>query len=389
LGEVKTTDIRTSIAASKSLLNRALIVKSFFPQLQLVGDSQARDVLDLKVALQRLETGRSPLDCGEGGTTLRFLLARASRRPGDYVFTGRDRLLRRPHTPLLSALDHLGVAVQATAHEIHLHSSGWQWDHPLSLSLAVSSQFVSALLLSAWQLPKTLVIDLQDLSGSRSYLQMTVDFLRKLGMAIEWEGQRISVPANELLQVKSCQIEPDMSSAFAVAAVGLVSGRTRLLNFPRHSVQPDFQFIQLLQQLGGQVEYEGGDLIVHKSQLRGADLDLQSTPDLFPVLAVLLARAQGPSRIRGLGVLPYKESNRIEKSLELLRGLNCEVSWDGCSFQISGGVERPGPSLLFDPDQDHRMAMAAGVARAMGVDITLQNPDVVAKSFPNFWEVIG
>lgn len=139
------------IPASKSLVNRALIVQSYFPNLKLEIDSQSEDVLHLQAALAKI-SGRTErytnadLFCGDGGTTLRFLALRVSRIPGDYVLTGTDRLFARPQAELISLLKQLGVQAQLLSNSVRIQSKGWsQLGKDVVVSQSESSQFLSAL----------------------------------------------------------------------------------------------------------------------------------------------------------------------------------------------------------------------------------------------------
>ncbi len=378
-----------SISGSKSLWNRALIAQSFFPKLILNGDSEARDVLLLQKAVADLKAGVKKFDCGEGGTTLRFLLARLSREPGEYFVKATERLLERPQQDLYQALRDLGCKVNPGPEGVSLVSNGWDLPKKLQVSLSTSSQFLSGLLLSAWDLPAALNIETDIGKGSESYLAMTLSLLQSFGMQWERQGGQVTVPPGQTLKIQSYSPEPDMSSAFTVAALAVAGGSAVIQNFPSQSLQPDFVFVELLEAMGAKIQITENALVVEQSVMNSVDWDLRNSPDLFPVLSVLLMKARGTSELVGLESLPFKESNRIEKCLELIRSLGGQGSWDGKRFEIVGepNLQLRG-SIVFDPDQDHRMAMAAAVAMQYGADIEVIDPEVVQKSFAKFWEIL-
>ncbi len=390
MGEVEKINFKGEIAGSKSLLNRALIVKSFFPELKIVGDSSSQDVENLRRALSQWQVGGSDFHCGDGGTTFRFLMARLSRASGIFRLQGSPRLLGRPHLGLIQSLQSLGVNVETLAGTVSLQSSGWQVPGCLKMDMAVSSQFVSAILLSAWQLSENLSIELSKVDGSWSYLQMTIDFLKALGMNLELSGNQIFVPKNQVLEKFVYTIEPDMSSAFTVAAAALAGGRAEIFNFPDHAIQPDFYFIEMLKRQGAKIEWNNHSLVIRRSVLQAGSFELVNNPDLFPVLALLLLKAHGVSSIRGVNNLVFKESNRIANTQKLIRQLGGVADWDGQIFTIEGQPNLQfKEKIVFDPDHDHRMAMAAAVAMAYGADVEVIHPQVVEKSFPHFWKVLN
>ncbi len=451
---------RGEIPGSKSLLNRLLICASHCPRpFEIVGHSSCEDVEKMSQSLQALrlaseaktteglglaEAGASVsvpraqgrLDCGSGGTTLRFLALRASRLPGRWTLTGTERLFSRPQGALVEMAQSLGVSLQLQrsapeagvgALEVSLDparggfptlvvdSQGWQKPQgPVLIDASRSSQFLSAVVLNAWDLPFELKLHVVGGLASRGYWEMTKKLVIDLGMELREESSvqalcEIVIPPGQQIKKTSYVVEPDMSSAFTVAALAALGGQVELLNFPQQSLQPDAVFVELLQQMGVKVELENsarthpGALSLLRVQgnsskaLRPLTVNLESCPDLFPVLAVLCALAPGRSRLFGAPQLVHKESNRIVKVAELLNlmGRECELTADGL---VIVGKAPDGPRLgdrfsssvtLFDPDQDHRLAFAATLAAQAGFAIQVSDPSVVNKSFPEFWQVVA
>lgn len=378
-----------SIPASKSLMNRALIVQSYFPDLILHGDSDCDDVRYMRTGLQRILAGERA-DCGEGGTTFRFLALRASRIHGTHRLTGSPHLFARPQEELVKILSQLGVEAELKSDELVIRSSGWK---PQGDTLYVpshrSSQFVSAVLLNAWELPFELFVSPVGAGISEGYWRMTLTMASELGMKIDRWDQDFRVPARQKVLAKEWTMEPDMSSAFSLVACASVSGSATLLDFPDRSLQPDFSFIDVLQTMNVPIQKENGRLKIQKaSKLQGVAVKLTSSPDLFPVLAALCSLSEGDSELYGAPQLVHKESNRIGKMVELLKitGRDVTVMEDG--IRISGRQKIGGP-VTFDPDQDHRLAMAAAVLKLAGLPVEILRPEVVNKSFPGFWQAVG
>ncbi len=379
-----------NIPASKSLFNRALILQSFSPALEIHGQSSCDDVLQMKAALKQLSLGKTVF-CGEAGTVLRFMALRASRQAGTYFLTGESSLLKRPQKELLSILGALSVECELEEDGLHIRSQGWKKpSKPIEINREISSQFASGLALSSWNLD--FVLEFQMAAGvSEGYWEMTLQMLRSVGMEVNRRGENWIIPSEQKIKKSGIQLEPDYSSCFAIAAAAALSGKAVLTNMTASSTQPDFMFIDLLKQMGAKIIQSQNRLEVEApSELKALDANLSSSPDLFPVLSILCAFAKGTSNLRGAGHLVFKESNRIQKTAELLQkmGARFQVYPDG--IQIEGPAKIQNPlSFRFDPAQDHRMAMAAGLLRLKSVNVEILHPQVVNKSFPEFWNFIG
>ena len=385
-----------TITASKSLRNRALIAKSFFPELQLGNSSSCDDVVYMEKAISALAKNEA-IPCGHAGTVLRFMAIRASRQPGVHRLEGSERLFSRPQQPLVSIMNQLGCEVDLQKDHMIIKSQGWK---PVVDSVHVptgqSSQFASALLLSCWNLDKPFYMTLNGDFVSESYFRMTKDLLSLLGLTMEiQDGRDIYVPEGQTLLRDDYFVEMDMSSAFAVACVAAVSGSATFLQFPENSLQPDYGFIDILKSMKIDIEQTYNQLAVKQTAtIHPTEADLKQMPDLFPCLAVLCAFAEGTSRLFGATHLKFKESDRLEKIKELLKLIGREFQ------EIEGGLEISGrpfdakevaatPKFTYDPDKDHRLAFSAGILMRLGYQIDLLTPDVVSKSFPEFWNVIG
>jgi 3-phosphoshikimate 1-carboxyvinyltransferase len=378
-------NFKGNIPASKSVLNRALIVQSYFPELKLSGDSRCDDVLHMKKSLHLLSPYQSMvLDAGEGGTTFRFLAMRASRTSGAHQVQAHARLLRRPQKEIINILSHFGVRGEMTSAGIHLFSKGWvRPEKEFAVDCSRSSQYASALLLNAWSLPFELIFSLSKEKVSEAYM----------GMNIDRNGDQIRIPANQKINVSEYSVEPDMSSLFTIAAAGALSGQAEILNFPPKTAQPDQVFIQIFERMQISFSKTPASLKVQEtSSYQGLQCNLHQSPDLFPVLAVLCAFAKGESKLFGAPQLAHKESNRIEQISKLFKqlGIQHESLPDGMIIQ-GGGLPKSTAALSFDPDQDHRMVMAATLLNLkwQNPNFKILHPEVVNKSLPEFFEMLG
>lgn len=380
---------RGVIPSSKSIYNRALIVQSYYPQLLIEGESHARDVVYLKKALQNLNS--TNFDAGEGGTTFRFLVLRLSRQVGQFKIYAKSNLLKRPQGPLLQVLEQLGVQVSCASDHWLVQSNGWKNpQRPLKVSVAESSQFLSAVLLNAWDLAFDMEIECVGEMLSEPYFQMTLEMVQELGLIVNKEKNKFFISSQQRVKKNLYTCEIDLSSAFSLAACAVLDGDLILENFPNHSLQADFQFLSAFDLMGIRYILQDNQLRISQQKIQsGLDLNLRNCPDLFPVLSCLCSLAPGKSRLYGAPHLKFKESDRIQAVADLLRGI------DGHFIEKEDGLEIVGPTKIksqkisFHPHQDHRMAMAAQVLVSAGFPIQILEPECVNKSFPEFWEIVG
>ena len=405
------------LLTSKSWLNRALIIQHFNPDLKLDTTSMADDVLYLKRAIESLRTDekKNSFDLGMGGTSFRFFVFLISRRKGHWSIRAHSRLLERPQQDLIQILTQLGVKVQSHQNEFQIISEGWLANKKIICSASLSSQFVSGVLLSSWGLEFDFEIEIQKPMTSFGYLQMTIELLREAGMTLVIEETEklflLKIPKNQRITTTNLVSELDVSSAFSLIAAAVINGKVEITNWQKKPKQPDLIFLDFFKQMNISFEIKDNIFSIHKHDKWNAiNCHLNSAPDLFPVLAILCAFAQGVSTLSGASQLIYKESNRIKKTQELLDlvGIKSEFLDDGLriygqSMKLNEVLDaaklrsnkdiklciNQDIKLSFNPDHDHRMAMAAALLILKGYHIEITNPEVVTKSYPQFWQHIG
>jgi 3-phosphoshikimate 1-carboxyvinyltransferase len=258
-----------------------------------------------------------------------------------------------------------------------------------------SSQFVSGILLNAWNLDFPLKIEWDQTGVSEGYWQMSTQVVKDFGMRLENLEKGVLIPAHSKAQIQTYQIESDLSSSFAIAAYAALNGEATFRSFPFQSLQPDKVFVQILEKMGAGVE-TGADYvrIFQKTpglvSLQGVHWNLNECPDLFPVLATLCAFAKDSSRLDGAPHLVFKESNRIQKTAELLGhlGVQTKILPDGMEVHPPARLVMPTSSFSYDTDHDHRLAFAAALVASQTSSIQILHPEVVQKSFPEFWQII-
>ena len=356
-------------------------------------------------------TGPCELDVGESGTTCRLIspLAALGRTPCR-VF-GSGRMHERPIRELTRALERLGTRCEWLGRAgcpPFLIKPGGLDGGELDISLEQSSQFLSGLLLAAPLARGEMVLNI---GGSKAvswpYVALTLQVMEQFGAVFEvqirkhptwrtvpWKEVTQAIPGEVRFRVRpsgyhprSVQVEGDWSNAsyFLAAGTQLKDG-LQVLNLNPDSVQGDAAIQDILTRMGARLEWSGTGLRVHPSAVQGADLDMGACPDLVPTVAVLGALATGSTRIRNVAHLRLKESDRLQALAVELKKTGCGVRLleDGLDIRPEGGLHQ-GP-VAFSSHDDHRIAMSLSLFGLAGIDVHLDNPGCVGKSFPNFWE---
>ena len=376
--------ILSALACGTSVIKNPLEsadTKATLRGISALGAKVERNGSDVKITGGCLHAADEVIDCGNSGTTLRFLTAVAARLKGTTRFTGDDSLMKRPMQPLLDALS-ASCGAEFSFDDGILSVTG-SLREPCTAEIRgdISSQFISALLIAG--IPVKLTTPLV----SSPYADMTVCALAKRGVRIEKTANEFIVDSgqNKLLP-RTVEIDGDWSSAAYLFAAGVLAGSVTVTGLDLKSPQGDKRIIEFLQNFGAEVSF-GEGITVSKSVLRGCDADLSDNPDLFPALAVIAAAASGISRFYGVSHLIYKESNRLRGMSAILSvmGVSVEVSSD--SVIITGG-KFYGASV--SAEKDHRLFMAAALAGLCAEDAVsiTDGDDVFAVSYPAFLQDI-
>ena len=338
--------------------------------------------------LKRGVEGRdgSLLDCGESGSTLRFLLPAAAARGTEVFFTGRGKLAARPLSPLYEELQAHGIALSPQG-QFPLHLSGKLTGGVYRMTGSVSSQFFSGLLMALPLLREDSVLEIEGRLESAPDVNITLQTLKLFGIRVEQKENAFLIPGRQRFRSPgSLRVEGDWSGAAFWLAAGALSDRgvtCRGLN--TDSAQGDRAIAPLLRRFGAEVTENGEAVAVRRGSLRGIEIDASDIPDLVPALAVVAANAEGKTRIAHIRRLRLKESDRVESVLALIHSLGgkAEASEDEMVIHGTGGL-RGGTADAF---RDHRIAMAAAVAAGTAREpVTIIGAECVGKSYPGFFE---
>jgi 3-phosphoshikimate 1-carboxyvinyltransferase len=328
-----------------------------------------------------------PIYLGNSGTSMRFLTALAALGQGEYRLSGSPRLCERPQGELLAALAQLGVKAHSERGDgcPPVIVQGGLRGGKANLSGAISSQYLSALLFIAPLAPEGVEIKITGNLVSRPYVDLTLDVLGDFGISYYREGYRyFHLPGGQSYAAQDYAIEADASSAsYFWAAAALTGGRVTIANLFADSCQGDVGFLLVLERLGCRVTSGEAGLTVEGGPLQGVEADMATMPDLVPTLAVLAAFAQGETVITGAGHLRHKESDRLAAVAAELGKMGTIVQETADGLRITGGQPQ---GAAIDTYEDHRIAMSFAVAGLKAPGTVINDPDCVAKSFPEFWE---
>ena len=354
--------------------------------MENAGDSQ--DICATRECLSALldtDGGTRRLDCGESGTTLRFLLPLAGVLCADAEFVLRGRLHERPIEPLARELCAHGMRIERQ--ENMLRCSGALRPGAFTLRGDVSSQFISGLLMALPMLSGDSTLNITGQLQSAPYVAMTLEALKLSGISIIEIDGGYHIPGGQSYDAPEIMtVEGDWSNAAPFLCMGALShGGITVTGLNPESVQGDRAIVQILRELGAVVEVCGDRVSVRRWALHGAAIDAAMIPDIIPALAALAATADGETRIINAGRLRLKESDRLGGTARLLCALGADACIDGDSLIIRGWPELAGG--MAETESDHRMAMAAAVAAcACREAVTVTDPGCVSKSYPGFWD---
>ena len=324
------------------------------------------------------------LPCGESGSTLRFLLPLVGALGASAVFEREGRLPERPIEPLGRELCRNGMDIRSDG--ARLYCSGQLRPGAFSLPGNISSQYISALLMTLPLLEGESTLRIEGALESAAYVAMTEEVLRLGGVRTEKTGYGYRIPGGQRCRfAPELSVEGDYSNAAFFLCAGALSERgIRVTGLDPQSRQGDRAIVPLLEKMGAQVASDGSSVTVKRSALHGITIDASPIPDLIPVLSVVAAAASGETRVIHAQRLRLKESDRLHSTTQMLRALGAEAEELPDGLVIRGGRTLAGGTV--DACGDHRIAMSAAVAGGIcrGA-VTICGSECVQKSYPDFW----
>ncbi len=359
------------------------------------------DCDDTEVIIKALENNPYTIDIKAAGTAMRFMTAYLAVTPGEHVITGTERMKQRPIKPLVDALRYLGAEIDYEGNEgfppLHI-KGGRLYGGSIDIAGNISSQYISALLMIGPVLDNGLEIRLVGEIISRPYIDLTLCMMRDFGAEAEWTGNdTIKVMPKPYIS-RDFLIENDWSAASywyeMVALSDNEDTEVRLEGLADGSVQGDSSVRYLFSMLGVKTIFKDKEkgvpstVTLKRMNRKPArlDYDFINQPDMAQTFVVCCAMMDVPFKFTGLKTLKIKETDRIEALKTEMRKLGFVIkedqdgnlSWDGERCEAS-------PDAAIDTYEDHRMAMAFAPVALRNGSITINNPQVVSKSYPDFW----
>ncbi|OGK36882.1 3-phosphoshikimate 1-carboxyvinyltransferase [Candidatus Roizmanbacteria bacterium RIFCSPHIGHO2_12_FULL_41_11] len=403
-----------AIPGSKSYTNRALIMASLSTgESVLSGISKSADTMILINVLCKLGVGISinrneikikgnggrflpfdgTLNVGAAGTAMRFLTALCCLVPGCIILDGSSRMRQRPIADLVMTLRTLGAKITYLINEGFppIKIKGGQIDgRHVKINSSLSSQFITALLLIGPVLPKGLQIQISGKPVSQSYIDMTIDGLMQFGITVTNHNyQQYTITQKQTYQKTRYHIEGDVTGANYFWALAAVNGGTvKVKNINPQTSQGDIKFLAILKKMGCIVTLDRQNQwieVTGNENLQALQSDMTGLPDSAQTLAIVAAFAKGKTIITGLSTLRIKETDRIVAVQNELKKMGIKTESGDDWLLIHGGKPH---GAIIDAYGDHRMAMSFAIAGAKIPGIEIKEPEVVNKSFPDFWEKI-
>jgi 3-phosphoshikimate 1-carboxyvinyltransferase len=406
------------LPGSKSISNRTLLLAALSQGTTTIRDLLASDdtarmleALDkLGIKLEQLAendwlvqgcAGQFPnrqadLFLGNAGTAFRPLTAALAFSGGEYQLTGVARMHERPIGDLVDALlqagAHIDFLQQAGFPPLAIHPAQLKEHLKLSIRGNVSSQFLTALLMALPMTGKAAEIVVEGELISKPYIAITLNLMRQFGVDVQVHGDMQGFSLSSGLHYQSpgqLYVEGDASSAsYFLAAGAIAAGRDglRIEGVSQHSIQGDIRFVDEIAKMGAQIEYADNAVIVKAANqpLKALDLDCNHIPDAAMTLAVMALFAEGTTTLRNIASWRVKETDRISAMATELRKVGAQVE-EGADFIRITPPTNLTPNAAIDTYDDHRMAMCFSLVSLGGVPIRINDPDCVAKTFPDYF----
>lgn len=412
LQPIRRVDGEINLPGSKSMSNRALLLAAM-----AAGVTEVRNLLesdDTRHMRRALETlgaraavsdggsrcsvtgvggpfpaGGATLFLGNSGTTMRSLCAAVCLGNGDYTLTGEPRMLERPIGDLVDALRQIGARIEYAGADgcppLRIHADGLDGGS-VRIRGSISSQYLTGLLMAAPMSRAPLTIEVEGELVSKPYIDMTIDMMRRFGVNVERGGyQWFRLPGRQRYQSPGVAlVEGDASSASYFLSAAAIAGSVRVNGVGGDSVQGDIAHADALREMGARVSTGPDWIEVKRGELRGIDADFNHMPDAAMTVAATALFAKGKTTIRNIYNWRVKETDRLAAMATELRKVGADVVEGEDYIQIAP-PDKLRPAAI-DTYDDHRIAMCFSLAALGGVPIAINDPGVVSKTFPDYFE---
>ncbi len=392
--KTQTINGTVNLPASKSISNRLLLMRAVagFTDVEIHNLSNAKDTQILESIVNKLPHNNT-IDVHDAGTVMRFLTAYLSCLPGEWILTGIERMQQRPIGALVNVLRNMGADIEYLKNEHYppLKIRGKKLKGgKIEIDGSVSSQFISALLMTTPLFAEPLELHIKNELVSTPYVEMTLLLMQQWGASYEWKQNIISVSNKPYKKpTEKVFVESDWSAASYFYSILLLvkAGEITLPYVFKNSLQGDKVCASIFEQLGVSTTYTTNSVVLKKTDAplpHSFTYDFTKCPDIAQTLAVCCAAKNIKANLEGLQTLSIKETDRIAAIKTELEKFGVEVFASKDSMEINSSFKAQDKRI--DTYNDHRMAMSFAPLALCCNEIEIENPTVVKKSFPHFWD---
>jgi 3-phosphoshikimate 1-carboxyvinyltransferase len=375
-----------AMAKGKSVISNPLMsadTKDTLKACRAMGAEVCESADTVTIHGGNLHAPKCTVDTGNSGTTMRLYAGICSMFDSDVTITGDESLRKRPMGPLLDSLGQAGVICTSENGLPPVTIRGPNNGGTIHINGGVSSQYISSLMLVSPMLSSDTRIVVDGNMVSTPYLDVTSNMMRLFGAKVSRNSNVFSIKGNTGYIPHNYSVPSDFSSAAFPLVAGALGGETTVTGMDLDDPQGDKAIVDILRQCGCEVNIDGTRITSKSGHIKSCDINLGMVPDLFPIVAILLATADGDSRLYGAPQLKYKESNRIETVVNLINSIggSAEGTDDGCI--IHGTPRLKGGKIVHRGD--HRLMMCAAIASLVcDGPIEMDDVECCAVSYPDF-----
>lgn len=391
----KGTTTLTNLLDSDDIRHMLNALKKLGVNYQLSDDKKTCVVEGLGRAFNTTERGSLELFLGNAGTAMRPLCAALCLGQGEYVLTGEPRMFERPIGSLVEALQQAGAEITYLKDEnyppLKINGTGLKGGN-IKIDGSVSSQFLTAFLMSAPMASEDTTIEIVGELVSKPYIKITLQIMSDFGIDVDNENgeyQKFTIKGGQTYTAAgSYLVEGDASSAsYFLAAAAIGGGTIKVTGIGRKSVQGDIQFADALEAMGANIEWGDDYIKASKGELKAVDMDFNHIPDAAMTIAVVALFATGVTKITNVYNWRVKETDRLFAMATELRKVGAFVV-EGHDF-----IEITAPAKILhaeiDTYDDHRIAMCFSLVALSGTSVTINDPKCTSKTFPDYFEKLA
>ncbi len=351
-----------------------------------------KNIIEIKGAEHNFPNKNTNLFLGNSGTTFRPLAAVLAMMRGDYYLSGIERMHERPIKDLVDALEQMGSSIQYEKNHgyppITINNSSIEISEPIQIKGDISSQYLTALLIAGPISNNEFNIEVIGDLISKPYIDITLKLLTKFNIFYNNDNWRLFSLKKDSIYRNPTKIfvEGDASSASYFFAAASLAGSIEIKGINKDSIQGDLKFLDIISKMGAKIEYKSDSIQVSKaSNLKGLEIDCIEIPDAAMTLAIMAVFADKPTKLKNIGSWRVKETDRILAMDNELTKMGVEVSTTHDSMTIFP-QKQLNDNISIETYNDHRIAMCFSLFCLKNLNITIQDPNCVNKTYPDYFK---